>query len=301
MRVSISRSVHTKSSARRSDRTGKSSERRARAMLLAPPVALLTIGFLMPIMLMGWLALSDPTFGLQNLGWVLNNSTQRDVLFRTFTTAAKVTTICIVLAYPYAYAMVVSRRKTLALLVLLVVTPFWTSLIIRTFAWVILLQDAGLVNRGIGILGLGPFDIIRTNIAVVIGMSQVLLPFMVLPLYAVMRNIDRRLILASSSLGARPVTSFWRIWLPLSLPGVSAGALIVFISSLGFYVTPALLGSPGDSLVSQQIFTQIVGLLKWGRGAALGLFLLSATFVMLGSIWLLSRIESSKWSKEMRR
>ena len=118
--------------------------------------------------------------------------------------------------------------------------------------------------------------LIRTNLGVVIGMSQILLPFMVLPLYAVMAGIDRRLVLASASLGARPLTSFLRIWVPLSLPGVGAGCLMVFISSLGFYVTPALLGSPNNSLISQQIYVQVSSLLQWGKGGAMGVVLLSS-------------------------
>ena len=135
--------------------------------------------------------------------------------------------------------MVAFGAKVRAALTLLVLVPFWTSLMVRTFAWVILLQDNGPVHSVLKPIGLGDVHLIRTNLGVVIGMSQILLPFMVLPLYAVLAGIDRRLVLASASLGARPLTSFARIWVPLSLPGVGAGCLMVFISSLGFYVTPA--------------------------------------------------------------
>jgi putative spermidine/putrescine transport system permease protein len=120
-------------------------------------------------------------------------------------------------------------------------------------------------------------------------MSQILLPFMVLPLYAVMAGIDRRLVLASAGLGARPLTSFLRIWVPLSLPGVGAGCLMVFISSLGFYVTPALLGSPDNSLISQQIYVQVSSLLQWGKGGAMGVVLLILTFVVLAVLMLALR------------
>jgi putative spermidine/putrescine transport system permease protein len=122
---------------------------------------------------------------------------------------------------------------------------------------------------------------------------------MVMPLYAVMSTIDRRLVKASASLGARAVTTFARIWLPLSMPGIGAGALMVFISSLGFYVTPALLGSPRNSLISQQIFTQVNSLLEWGRGGAMGAVLLLITLAILGLLGLAMR-RSRRSGQEVR-
>jgi putative spermidine/putrescine transport system permease protein len=133
---------------------------------------------------------------------------------------------------------------------------------------------------------------------VVIGMSQILLPFMVMPLYAVMSNIDRRLVKASASLGARAGTTFLRVWLPLAMPGIGAGVLMVFISSLGFYVTPALLGSPQNSLISQQIFLQVNTLLQWGRGGAMGAVLLLITLAILGLLGLAIR-RSRKTGQEL--
>lgn len=172
---------------------------------------------------------------------------------------------------------------------MLVLVPFWTSLMVRTFSWVILLADNGPVHSVLTAIGLGDVHLIRTNLGVVIGMSQILLPFMVLPLYAVMAGIDRRLVLASSSLGARPIVSFLRVWVPLTLPGVGAGCLMVFISSLGFYVTPALLGSPDNALISQQIYAQVSSLLQWGKGGAMGVVLLVLTFLVLAVLALALR------------
>lgn len=257
------------------------SKRWGRLGLLAPAVILLIGVFVVPLVIMLWYAFTDPQVGFGNFTWYLGDAVQRRVLLRTFTTAITVTAVCVVLGYPYAYAMVAAGPKLRAVLTLLVLVPFWTSLMVRTFAWVILLQDNGPIQRALAAVGLGELQLIRTNLGVIIGMSHILLPFIVLPLYAVMSNIDRRLVLASSSLGARPMTSFLRVWLPLSLPGVGAGSLMVFISSLGFYVTPALLGSPSDSLISQQIFTQVNGLLQWGRGGAMGVVLLASTFAIL--------------------
>jgi putative spermidine/putrescine transport system permease protein len=270
---------------------GASTKRRRRSTigLLFPSLVLVLGVFALPMAVMFWRAFGDPQPGFGNLQWYLSEPVQRDVLVRTFTTGIEVTLVCLVLGYPYAYAMVAFGPKVRAVLALLVLVPFWTSLMVRTFAWLILLQDNGPVHNLLGFVGLGQVRLIRTNLGVVIGMSQILLPFMVLPLYAVMASIDRRLVLASASLGARPLTSFLRIWAPLSLPGVGAGCLMVFISSLGFYVTPALLGSPNNSLISQQIYVQVNSLLQWGRGAAMGVVLLFLTFLVLAVLMLALR------------
>lgn len=249
--------------------------------LFLPAAVLLAAFFVAPLAVMVIRAFTDPETGFQNFTWFFGDAVQVDVLVRTFTTALIVTLVCALLAYPYAYLMTVVGPFGLAVLTLLVLVPFWTSLMVRTFAWVILLQDSGVVNDVLGVFGLGPVQLIRTTTGVVIGMSQILLPFMVMPLYAVMRGIDRRLLQASSGLGAKPLTTFVKVWLPLSLPGLGAGALMVFISSLGFYVTPALLGSPDNALVSQQIYTQVNGLLEWGRGGAMGVIVLVMTLVLL--------------------
>lgn len=250
----------------RADDGGAGGKDRASAGLIAPALVLVVGVFAVPLAIMLWRAVSEPELGFANFGWYLSDAVQREVLVRTFGTGIEVTAICLLLGYPYAYAMVAAGPKLRMVMTFVVLVPFWTSLMVRTFAWVILLQDDGPLHSALTALGFDDVQLIRTNLGVVIGMSQILLPFMVLPLYAVMSGIDRRLVLASSSLGARPITSFFRVWLPLSLPGVGAGCLMVFISSLGFYVTPALLGAPDDSLISQQIYVQVNSLLQWGRG-----------------------------------
>lgn len=257
--------------------------------LLLPSILLVVGVFGLPLVIMFWQAFSDPELGFGNFAWYLGDSVQRSVLLRTFTTGLEVTAICLILGYPYAYAMVAFGPAMRIALTLIVLVPFWTSLMVRTFAWVILLEDGGPIQTLLSFVGLGGVPLLRTNLGVVIGMSQILLPFMVLPLYAVMSGIDRRLVLASSSLGARPVISFARIWVPLSMPGVGAGCLMVFISSLGFYVTPALLGAPDDALISQQIYVQVTSLLAWGRGGAMGVVLLLVTFLVLAALMYLLR------------
>ncbi|MGW3497106.1 ABC transporter permease [Streptomyces sp. NPDC001020] len=262
--------------------------------LLLPALILLAVLFLVPLGLMAWRSVSDPTPGAGNYSWFFTSDVALAALVRTVAVGAVVTLVTLVLSYPYAYLMTVVGARARIWLTLLVLLPFWTSLMVRTFAWVVLLQDSGVVNQLLGTVGLGPLQLIRTTTGVVIGMSQVLMPFMVLPLYAVMSGIDRRLLDAAQGMGARPATAFWRIFVPLSLPGVGAGALTVFITSLGFYVTPALLGSPDQALISQQIFTQVNGLLAWGRGGAMGVVLLAVTLVLLGLIGVVLRFTRTR-------
>ncbi|WP_235031053.1 ABC transporter permease [Nonomuraea solani] len=268
---------------------GRDTGDRRPALLILPALIVLAVFFLYPLVSMAISAFTDPTPGFGNFSWFFGEPQNLKVLGRTFTTGLWVTVIALVVSYPYAYAMTIAGPRVRAVLTLLVLVPFWTSLMVRTFAWVILLQDTGVINGALQAIGLGPFDLIRTQTGVVIGMVQLLMPFMVLPLYAVMSGIDRRLLTAAGSLGAHPIKAFVKVYLPLSLPGVSAGCLTVFISALGFYVTPALLGSPTDALISQQIFTQVNGLLKWGRGGAMGVVLLGLTLAMIALLALTLR------------
>ncbi|WP_112466879.1 ABC transporter permease [Streptomyces triticisoli] len=262
--------------------------------LLLPAVALLAVLFLVPLGLMAWRSVTEPVPGAGNYSWFLTSDVALATLVRTLTVGAAVTLVTLLLSYPYAYLMTMVGARARIWLTLLVLLPFWTSLMVRTFAWVVLLQDNGVVNQLLGTVGLGPLQLIRTPAGVVIGMSQVLMPFMVLPLYAVMSGIDRRLLDAAQGMGARPAIAFLRVFVPLSLPGVGAGALTVFITSLGFYVTPALLGSPDQALISQQIFTQVNGLLAWGRGGAMGVVLLAVTLVLLGLVGVVLRITRTR-------
>ncbi|GAA1614647.1 ABC transporter permease [Leucobacter chromiireducens] len=266
-------------------------------LLLLPAYALLIGVFAYPLLESVWRSFSDPTLGFDNYTWALSNPNNVGVITRTFGNALLATVICLALAYPYAYLMTIVGAKARAALVVIALIPFWTSLMIRTFAWIVLLQDGGVVNTLLGLFGIGPLELLRTNTGVIIGLSHVLMPFMVLPLYAVMSGIDLRLVTAARSLGARPAVAFAKVFVPLSLPGVAAGSLLVFIQALGFYVTPALLGSPSDSMLAQSIYAQVSGLLEWGRGGALGVILLVITVLLLGIIGLVARLSSRKGIK----
>jgi putative spermidine/putrescine transport system permease protein len=268
---------------------GRRGSRLSPVLLLLPALALMAGVFAYPLAEAMWRSVADPVLGGQNYAWFASDAANWAVLGRTLWIALLSAVICLVLAYPYAYLMVISGPKIRAALVVIVLIPFWTSLMIRSFAWIILLQDSGLINGMLGFLGLGPFELIRNTTGVLIGMVQVLLPFMVLPLYSAMNNVDLRLLQASSSLGARPFVTFTRIFMPLALPGVVSGSLLVFIQALGFYITPALLGSPSEMLISQAIYLQVNGQLQWGRGSVLGVILLVATLALLTVLALLMK------------
>ncbi|WP_370340825.1 ABC transporter permease [Shinella oryzae] len=254
---------------------------RGAVWLTAPAVLVLLVALAYPLGIVVWRSFSDPAIGIDNYVWFFQSPVNRTVLQRTFVVAAWVTLACLICAYPYAYAMTIVGRNMRLALILCVLVPFWLSGVVRTLAWVILLQDSGVINSILRGIGLSPVKLIRTLPGVVIGMTQVLLPFMILPIYSVMKGIDTRLLQAARSLGARPWKAFLQIYVPLSLPGVYAGAIIVFILSLGFYITPALLGGPRSILLSSLVQNQVLSLLNWGRGGAMGVVLLVATFVLL--------------------
>jgi putative spermidine/putrescine transport system permease protein len=251
------------------------------SLLTVPAILLLILAMGYPLLTVVIRSFAEPAWGVQNYVWFFSTPVNLTVLARTFSIAAWVTLVCIVAAYPYAYLMTAVEPRMRLVLIMCVLVPFWVSGVVRTLAWVVLLQDSGVINSVITALGFDTVRLIRTPLGVVIGMAQVLLPFMILPLYSVMRGIDLRLVQAARSLGARPALAFLQIYLPLSLPGVFAGAIIVFILSLGFYITPALLGGPRSTMLSTLVQNQVLSLLNWGRGGAMGVVLLVATFLLL--------------------
>ena len=205
------------------------------------------------------------------------------VFARTFWISAVTALLCVLLGYPLAYLLANAPERIANLLMILVLLPFWTSVLVRSTAWVVLLQTHGLVNDALMGLGLisHPLQLVYNRVGVYIAMTHVLLPFFILPLYGVMKGVQPHAQRAALSLGAHPVTAFWRVYLPQTLPGVLAGSLIVFILALGYYVTPALVGGAGDQLISGFIAFYTNQSLNWGMAAALSLVLLTATVVLV--------------------
>src|SRR5690348_15183097 len=206
----------------------------------------------------------------------------RNVLARTLWIAGVVTLICLVLGYPVALFIARQPPQRAALLLFLVLLPFWTSLLVRTVAWVVLLQRQGILNNLLLSLGIvhEPLRMIFNRFAVYVAMVHVLLPFMVLPLFAVMKGISPTYVRAAASLGAPPFTTFRRVFLPQTLPGIGAGCLMVFIQALGYYITPALVGGADDQMISYFIAFYASRTVNWGMAAALSIMLLAATLAL---------------------
>ena len=204
----------------------------------------------------------------------------------TFQISTAVTLICVLLGYPLAYWLSRKPQATANLLLICVLLPFWTAVLVRTYAWLVLLQRNGLINNTLITLGIIdlPLQLAHNLTASIIGMVHVMLPFLVLPLYAAMKNIDTDLVKAAIGLGSSPTEAFWRIFFPMSLPGLFAGVVLVFILSLGFYVTPALLGGGRVQMIAQRIESTITMYSNWGAASALGVVLLILAFILVALI-----------------
>ena len=260
---------------------------RGPAAFVLPALALLLAVMVWPLAQLLYRSVMTPTFSLEKYQSLFSDGVTVTILTRTVVMSLVVTVVTLLLAYPYAYAMTKVTARTRAVLMALVLLPFWTSLMARTFAWLVLLQDTGVVNSLLSAVGVGPLSLIRNTAGVTIGMTHVLLPFMVLPLYSTMSKIDPRLMTAAVSLGAPVRVAFRRVYLPLSMPGVVAGTTLVFIMSLGFYITPQILGSPQQAMISQLIATKIDRLLDFGSAGAMSAVLMLITLVLLA---LMSRV-----------
>lgn len=249
--------------------------------LILPALIVVTVCFVTPLGVMLVRSLTDPSPA--NYLRFFESAVYPQALAYTLGMALAVTSLCVLLGYPFAYMMHrggTVLRMTLTLVILL---PFWSSLLVRTYAWTILLRDTGLINWALLRVGLidEPLRLMGNSTGVLIGMTHIMLPFLVLPLYAGMQRIDDRLVAAAASLGARRGTIFRRIFLPLSLPGLWAGALLVFVLSVGFYVTPALLGGR-TAFYTLLIDMQVNRLLDFGFGSTLAMVLLLVVLLLVG-------------------
>jgi putative spermidine/putrescine transport system permease protein len=206
------------------------------------------------------------------------------ILLRTFEISAIVTLCCLFLGYPLAWWLSTLRARTANVLMILVLVPFWTSILVRVAAWVVLLQREGLVNKALmgASIVTEPLALLFNRTGVVVAMVHILLPFMILPLYSVMKSVPPTYLRAAISLGSPPLGAFFRVYVPQTLPGIGAGGLLVFILSIGYYVTPALLGGADDQMLSYYIAQYTNVDVNWGLACALGAILLIATLVLYG-------------------
>ena len=254
-----------------------------RYSLLAAPLLLLISFFLVPVVVLLSRSFSAPRWGFQNFSALLGAGVYLNVILNTVFIAATATACCIVLGFPVAYTMVSFSNNIKRLLMFCVLAPFWTSVLVRSFGWMVILQRQGILNNAMIAMHLidTPLPLIYNRFGTLVGMVQVLLPFFIFPLYSVMNRISPTYMEAASVLGAGPVKTFLRVYLPLTLNGLYGGATMVFIMALGFYITPVLLGGPRDVMVANLIEQQVSELSNWGMAGALSVVLLGITLNVL--------------------
>jgi ABC-type spermidine/putrescine transport system permease subunit I len=251
----------------------------AGAAYVAPLVLFMLLAFNLPIVLMlGW-SIGAPPDVLAYYAQVLERPVYLKVLGNTFRIALIATVVCAVLGYPLAYWMrgLPPGRQLVALA--LVVLPFWVSILVRTYAWIVILGNDGVINRTLQAAGLAqaPVSFLYNEFGVVLGTANVLLPFLVLPLFAAMVKLDDRLLQAAASLGASRRTIFWRVFFPLTLPSLAAGAILVFILTLGFFITPAILGGGRVPMIANMLDLLVNRMPRWELAAAISTVLLILT------------------------
>ena len=249
--------------------------------LVLPLITYLAAFYAYPVAAMMLRSIAEPGWTLENFRRVFENPVYVHVLWLTFRVGVIVTIAALLLGFPVAYMLARIDRAKSNLLMILVLLPFWTSILVRTYAWMVLLGRQGLVNQFLLAIGAidAPVQLLNTTFAVYVAMVHILLPFMILPLYSVIRGVDGNLLRAAEGLGATPLGVFRQVMLPLALPGVSAGCLLVFILALGFFITPALVGGPRDLMIAVLIQQQ-VELFNWPFASALAVVLLAAALLV---------------------
>jgi ABC-type spermidine/putrescine transport system permease subunit I len=260
--------------------------RRERFRLLSlsyPTVMLVSIVLVLPTLWLSWLSLVGANgLTLINFERMIANSSYLEVFRLTFSMSLLVTVICVLLAYPLSYFISQLSRLPALLCLSIVLLPFWTSVLVRTYAWIVLLQSKGVINQALINLGLvrEPLSLLYNVTGTAIGMTHIVLPFLILPLYASMKSIDPNYVRAATSLGATPTRAFWTVFVPMTLPGLFAGTMLIFIYCLGFYITPQLLGGGRVMLVSMVIQQNAALYMSWGAASAPGVVLLIITLII---------------------
>jgi ABC-type spermidine/putrescine transport system permease subunit I len=263
--------------------------------------ALAIIGILMAVPILWLMSMSfvsvEGEVGLANYRLFFSEPVYVQMFLMTFQIAFVVTALCVLLGYPVAYLLSIMPPPWSGLLLLAVLVPFWTSGLVRTFSWLIILQRKGIVNSFLVWANIveRPIPLVHNMTGVIIGMTHVMLPFLILPLYASMKSIDGNLMRAAANAGSSPTHAFFRVFLPLSMPGLVAGTIMVFVMSLGFYITPALLGGGRVKMIAQRIEESIALYPTWGPAAALAVLLLAMTGICLAvSLFIVRRMTAGR-------
>lgn len=266
----------------------KNLDRKENFTLFGLTVPYLFLIFFLIIIPVGWLFYMsfigrDGSYSFENYERMVTQKSYIRIFLTTFKISFLTTLICALLGYPLTYFMSQLSRKWAGICMIGVLIPFWTSLLVRTYAWLVLLQRKGLINNIAIDLGFisEPIKFVHNTSGTLIGMAHIMLPFLILPLYANMRAIDKDCLKAAANLGATPTRAFWTVFFPLSIPGLLAGLLIVFVICLGFYVTPAVLGGGKIIMAAMKISSNIELYFSWGAASALGVVLLIVTMLIL--------------------
>ncbi len=256
-------------------------------LLIAPALGLILALYVIPLLKILGLSLLDPTPGLQNYRLLFTSGAIERILWTTTRICALTTGLTLVGGYVIAYALVHVGERQRQWMLFCVLLPFWLSVLVRAFAWIMLLRREGAVNSTLLALGLidSPLTLVRNEIGVIVGMIHYMLPYAILPLYTNMQGIDRRLVAAARGLGAGPFGAFCRVFLPLSLPGIIGAGVLVFVFSLGFYITPAILGGGKTVMIAEYIAANILDNIRWGLATMLASTLLATVFLLLGLMW----------------
>ena len=275
-------------------------EQRERWMILGlctPSLLVVVVLMIIPVAWLFWLSVigADGNLSWENYARLGKSKSYLNIFKMTFNVALVTTVVCVVIGYPLTYMISQLPRRVANIAMFAVLLPFWTSLLVRTYAWLVLLQKKGLVNTWLIELGIldDPLRLVHNYTGTIIGMSQIMLPYLVLPLYASMRAIDRDYLKAASNLGAGPARAFWTIFFPLSLPGLFAGLLLVFVISLGFFVTPVILGGGRVTMVAMRIEKSIALYSNWGAASALAVILLIMTLACLIIVGKMLRLDKT--------
>ena len=270
-------------------RSASRSRHAAYWLVVLPALLMLVLLYFVPLGNVLLTSVTDPKPGLDNYGLLFTSTSVQRSLLTTLRIAAITTVFALLLGYVVAYAMRAASTRTQRLMLILVLLPFWISILVRSFAWIALLGTQGPVNSALVAWGLvdEPVSLVRNETGVLIGMIHVMVPYAVLTLYANMRGIDLGLVAAARSLGASRWQAFRMVFLPLTAPGLIGAGMLVFILSLGFYITPALLGGGKVLMIAEYVAVQINDTLRWGLGTMLAATLMIS---VLGTLWVLSRV-----------
>ncbi|MFO0997908.1 MAG: ABC transporter permease [Alphaproteobacteria bacterium] len=264
-------------------------ERNRLLALVVPALGLIAVLLLVPLTWLAWQSVVNADgLTLEHYRRVFEDESYARSFILTFEISGLVTVLAILLGYPLSYMLCQLDRRWQAIGLALVIVPFWTSLLVRTYAWMVLLQRRGLINKTLMDMGVieQPIAFVHNVTGTTIGMLHIMLPFMVLPLYAAMRGIDPELMRAAANLGAGPRYAFWRVFFPLSRPGLFAGTILVFVICLGFYVTPELLGGGRVVMISMLVQRNVELYFQWGAASSVAIILLVLVF---GAFALLNR------------